>query len=142
MKGFLHKTEQGWMVDYPQAFNNGRLPLHPKDAEMVESAFNDGFTRDVYFEIVHVDVVVKEYLYYHINNISNKVPYAKLVNIYDDKSDREVKTSDYQKMAENSWEGCDGCTEDDKYFYIKGYMAAMIGKEINNSESWGKETGY
>ena len=45
-------------------------------------------------------------------------------------------------MAENSWEGCDGCTEDDKYFYIKGYMAAMNGKEINNSESWGKETGY
>ena len=135
MKGFLHKTEEGWMVDYPRAFNKCILPLHPKDAEMVESAFNDGFTRDVYFEIVHVDVVDKEYL-------RNRVPYAKLVNIYADKSDRKVKISAYQKMAENSWEGCDGCTENDKYFYIKGYMAAMIGKEINNSESWGKETGY
>jgi hypothetical protein len=135
MKGFLHKTEEGWMVDYPQAFNNGRLPLHPKDVEMVKSVFTSSFTRDIEFEIIHVDVVVKEYL-------SNKVPYAKLVNIIPDKSDREVKISAYQKMAENSWEGCDGCTEGDKYFYIKGYMAAMLGKEINNSESWGKETGY
>ena len=102
---------------------------------MVESAFTSAFTRDIDFEIVYVDVVVKEYL-------SNKVPYAKLVNQYADKSDREVKISAYKEMAENSWEGCDGCTEDDKYFYIKGYMEAMLGKEINYSESWGKETGY
>ena len=135
MKGFLNKSEQGWVVDYAQPFNNHRLPLHPKDVEMVESFFTAKFTRDINFEIVHVDEVVKEYL-------SNKVPYAKLVNIYADKSDREVKISAYREMAENSWEGCDGCTEDDKYFYIKGYMAAMLGKEINNSESWGKETGY
>jgi hypothetical protein len=80
MKGFLHKTEQGWMVDYPRAFNKCILPLHPKDAEMVESAFNDGFTRDVYFEIVHVDVVDKEYL-------SNRVPYAMLVNKIDHSDD-------------------------------------------------------
>ena len=91
--------------------------------------------RDVDFEIVHVDEVVKEYL-------SNKVPYAKLVNQYADKSDREVKLSAYKEMAENSWEGCDGCTEDDKYFYIKGYVAALCRSEIDNSESWGKETGY
>jgi len=26
-------------------------------------------------------------------------------------------------LAENSWEGCDGCTEDDKYFYMKGFQA-------------------
>ena len=69
MKGFLHKTEEGWMVDYPRAFNKCILPLHPKDVEMVDSSF----TRDVDFEIIHVDVVVKEYL-------SNRVPYAKLVN--------------------------------------------------------------
>ena len=71
MKGFLHKTEEGWMVDYPQAFNNGRLPLHPKDAEMMESAFTDKFTRDVDFEIV------KEYTDRHTNQVQS---YAKLVN--------------------------------------------------------------
>jgi len=135
MKGFLHKTERGWFVGPTNDMAGVIYPLHPKDVEMVESAFTSSFTRDIEFEIIHIDVVVKEYL-------SNKVPYAKLVNIIPDKSDREVKISDYQKMAENSWEGCDGCTEDDKYFYIKGYMAAMLGKEINNSETWGKETGY
>jgi len=133
MKGLLHKSEQGWMVDYSQAFNNGRLPLHPKDVEMVDSIFTAKFTRDVDFEII------KEYIDKHTNQVQS---YAKLVNITSDKSDREVKLSAYKEMAENSWEGCDGCTEDDKYFYIKGYMAAMNGKEINNSESWGKETGY
>ena len=142
MKGLLHKSEQGWFVGPTDNMAGVIYPLHPKDVEMVESAFTEKFTSDIYFEIIYVDVVVKEYLYYHINNISNKVPYAKLVNMIPDKSDREVKLSAYKEMAENSWEGCDGCTEDDKYFYIKGYMAAMLGKEINYSESWGKETGY
>jgi hypothetical protein len=135
MKGFLYQRELGWFVKAANDMSEVIYLLHPKDAEMMESDFTDKFTRNVEFEIIHVDEVVKEYL-------SNKVPYAKLVNIIPDKSDREVKISAYQKMAENSWEGCDGCTEDDKYFYIKGYMAAMLGKEINNSESWGKETGY
>jgi len=135
MKGFLYQRELGWFVKATNDMSEVIYLLHPKDAEMMESAFTDKFTRNVEFEIIHVDEVVKEYL-------SNKVPYAKLVNITPDKSDREVKISYYQKMAENSWEGCDGCTEDDKHFYIKGYMAAMLGKEINNSESWGKETGY
>ena len=133
MKGFLNKSEQGWVVDYAQPFNNYRLPLHPKDAEMVDSMFTAKFTRDVSFEIV------KEYTDEHTNQVQS---YAKLVHQYADKSDREVKISAYQKMAENSWEGCDGCTEDDKYFYIKGYVAALCRSEINNSESWGKETGY
>jgi hypothetical protein len=133
MKGFLNKTEQGWVVDYGQPFNNGRLPLHPKDVEMVGFAFTSAFTRDIDFEIV------KEYTDEHTNQVQS---YAKLVKPQADKTERKVKLKAYQEMAENSWEGCDGCTEDDKYFYIKGYMAAMLGKEINYSESWGKETGY
>ena len=135
MKGLLHKTEQGWFVGPTDDMAGVIYRLHPKDEEMMDSIFTAKFTKDVNFEIIYVDVVDKEYL-------SNKVPYAKLVNMIPDKSDREVKLSTYKEMAENSWEGCDGCTEDDKYFYIKGYMVAMLGKEINNSESWGKETGY
>jgi hypothetical protein len=133
MKGLLHKTERGWFVRPTNDISGVIYPLHPKDEEMVESAFTSSFIRYIEFEIV------KEYNDKHTNQVQS---YAKLVNITPDKSDREVKISAYQKMAENSWEGCDGCTEDDKYFYIKGYMAAMNGKEINNSESWGKETGY
>lgn len=28
-----------------------------------------------------------------------------------------------KQLAEESWEGCDGCTETDKYFWTKGYQA-------------------
>ncbi len=27
------------------------------------------------------------------------------------------------ELAEESWEGCDGCDENDKYFFIKGFQA-------------------
>jgi len=133
MKGFLNKTERGWFVGPTNDMAGVIYPLHPKDEEMVESAFTSSFTRDIEFEIV------KEYTDKHTNQVQS---YAKLVKPQADKTERKVKLNAYQEMAENSWEGCDGCTEDDKYFYIKGYMAAMLGKEINNSESWGKETGY
>ena len=129
MKGFLYQRELGWFVKATNDMAEVIYLLHPKDAEMMESAFTDKFTRDVDFEIV------KEYTDEHTNQVQS---YAKLVKPQADKTERKVKLKAYQEMAENSWEGCDGCTEDDKYFYIKGYMAAMNGKEINNSESWGK----
>ena len=28
-----------------------------------------------------------------------------------------------KQLAEEYWEGCDGCTEQDKYFWTKGYQA-------------------
>ena len=133
MKGFLYQRELGWFVKATNDMAEVIYLLHPKDAEMMESAFTDKFTRDVDFEIV------KDYADEHTNQVQS---YAKLVKPQADKTERKVKLKAYQEMAENSWEGCDGCTEDDKYFYIKGYMAAMLGKEINYSESWGKETGY
>jgi len=27
------------------------------------------------------------------------------------------------ELAEESWEGCDGCDENDKYFFMKGFQA-------------------
>ena len=131
MKGLLHKTERGWFVGPTNDMAGVIYPLHPDEPISWNQAVNGG--GEVEYEIV------KEYTDKHTNQVQS---YAKLVNIYADKSDRGVKISSYQKMAENSWQGCDGCTENDKYFYIKGYMAAMLGKEINYSETWGKETGY
>ena len=131
MKGLLHKTERGWFVGPTNDMAGVIYPLHPDEPISWNQAVNGG--GEVEYEIV------KEYTDKHTNQVQS---YAKLVNIYADKSDIKVKISAYQKMAENSWEGCDGCTENDKYFYIKGYMAAMLGKEINYSEIWGKETGY
>ena len=80
MKGLLHKTEQGWFVGPTDDMAGVIYPLHPKDEEMMDSIFTAKFTKDVNFEIIYVDVVGKEYL-------SNKVPYAKLVNMTPDKSD-------------------------------------------------------
>jgi len=35
------------------------------------------------------------------------------------KSKEEIK-----QLAENYWEGCDGCDANDKYFFIKGFEGA------------------
>ena len=133
MKGFLYQRELGWFVKATNDMAEVIYLLHPKDAEMMESVFTDKFNRLVDFEIV------KEYTDEHTNQVQS---YAKLVKPQADKTERKVKLKAYQEMAENSWEGCDGCTEDDKYFYIKGYVAALCRSEIEYSESWGKETGY
>lgn len=133
MKGLLHKSEQGWFVGPTDNMAGTIYPLHPKYANSYDSEY------EYYGAIGFKPEIVKEYTDEHTNQVQS---YAKLVKPQADKTERKVKISDYQKMAENSWEGCDGCTEDDKYFYIKGYMAAMFGKEINYSESWGKDTGY
>ena len=42
-----------------------------------------------------------------------------------------------KQLAEESWEGCDGCTEQDKYFWTKGYQAGYnraTPKEISDIE--------
>ena len=41
------------------------------------------------------------------------------------------------KMAEESWEGCDGCDEKDKYFWMSGFRAGyfrVIPDEISDEE--------
>ena len=38
-----------------------------------------------------------------------------------------------KQIAEQSWESCDGCTEEDKYFWINGFMrAANLFGDIDN----------
>ena len=71
MKGFLYKTELGWVVGPTNDMPAVIYLLHPKDAEMVESAFTEKFTSDIDFEIV------KEYTDKHTNQVQS---YAKLVN--------------------------------------------------------------
>ena len=52
-----------------------------------------------------------------------------------------------KKLSEESWEGCDGCTEQDEIMYkngyVKGYNAAIadLPKKISDEqiEKWAKE---
>jgi hypothetical protein len=39
---------------------------------------------------------------------------------------RMERVSELQGMAEQAWEGCDGCTEQDKDIWVKGYMAGAL----------------
>lgn len=32
----------------------------------------------------------------------------------------------FRKLAEESWEGCDGCDDNDKNFFINGFVTAMF----------------
>ncbi len=47
--------------------------------------------------------------------------------------------SELQGMAEQAWEGCDGCTEQDKDIWLKGYIAGAMrftnSKEIQPSKA-------
>ncbi len=37
-----------------------------------------------------------------------------------------------KKLAEQAWEGCDGCNESDKHFWISGFIAGYIRKTSEN----------
>ena len=52
----------------------------------------------------------------------------------------EIPTSSQTEISDESWEGCDGCTEQDEIMYkngyVKGYNAAIaeLPKEISDEE--------
>lgn len=52
--------------------------------------------------------------YYPLNSEAKELDLPLLPNPFE-----EV---DIKKLAENSWEGCDGCNETDEYFWKKGFM--------------------
>ena len=40
--------------------------------------------------------------------------------------DRRLKIKEIEKLAEKQWEGCHGCDENDKYFWINGFVIGYI----------------
>jgi hypothetical protein len=79
MKGTLHKTEQGWIVEYAK---HSELPLHPDDVKQIEEdakVFDNIEARiaaypDVKFEIVNVwEGGMYPYRY------AKLIPHAKLI---------------------------------------------------------------
>ena len=102
MKGKLHKTDEGWIVRYIQEDPRDplpELPLHPEYQTILPLDLDlDG--KEVEFDwCVIVD-----------HDTGKGREYAKLIQ-------------PREKISNESWEGCDGCTEQDKYFWTKGYQA-------------------
>jgi len=45
-------------------------------------------------------------------------------------SDYTDKVVKLRKEAEDSWEGCDGCTDNDKSMWINGYIRGALANQI------------
>ena len=37
-----------------------------------------------------------------------------------------------EQLAETQWEGCHGCDENDKYFWINGFVHGYLNAKIDN----------
>jgi hypothetical protein len=79
-----------------------------------------------------------EYLFTHL------FPYLDFSNVEDRikirQFEQDALNMEGKQLADESWEGCDGCTEQDEVMYkngyAKGYSAAMaeLYKEISDEE--------
>lgn len=134
MKGTLHKNKvEGWLVLYTVEETWDRcIPIHP-DYEKYYFLDDDTDGKEVEFEIVQVAV----------DNNGTVVNYSRLIKPSVDKLGNEDVPKlgyDVEKLARQSWEGCDGCTEQDEVMYnngyVKGYNAAIseLPKEISDEE--------
>ena len=120
MKGTLHKTEIGWVVRWPQEDPRDPLPellLHPEYQTILPLDL-DLEGNEVEFDWC---VIVEHYT-------GKGKEYAKLIQ-------------PREKASNKSWEGCDGCTEQDEVMYkngyVKGYNAAIaeLPKEISDDRT-------
>jgi hypothetical protein len=39
-----------------------------------------------------------------------------------------------EQLAEKQWEGCQGCDENDKYFWINGFVVGYLNARVENLE--------
>jgi hypothetical protein len=46
-----------------------------------------------------------------------------------------MTVEEIKKLAENAWKGCDGCDENDKHFWINGYVIGYLNAEVKNIEN-------
>ena len=46
-----------------------------------------------------------------------------------------MTVEEIKKLAENAWEGCYGCDENDKHFWINGYVIGYLNAEVKNIEN-------
>jgi len=45
-----------------------------------------------------------------------------------------MTVQEIEQLAETQWEGCHHCDENDKYFWIKGYVIGYLHARVDNIE--------
>jgi hypothetical protein len=45
-----------------------------------------------------------------------------------------MTTKEIEQLAETQWEGCNGCDENDKYFWISGFVIGYLNARVDNLE--------
>lgn len=132
MKGYLHKTEEGWFIIYDQrtmqdpSAEDGMLPLHPHDVAVFSFSFYNGKVVD--FEIIQYDGTIP------ISNAWNG--YAKLIDSYPVSDDCEevnnwdnfVEQKNKELLAEeyaNSKSSSEVFRDAHKEDFITGYNKAI-----------------
>jgi hypothetical protein len=43
-----------------------------------------------------------------------------------------MTTDQLRQLAESQWEGCHGCDENDKNFWINGFMIGYLNAKVDN----------
>ena len=126
MKGTLTKLDNQWMVRYDTFQNDHSYPLPAYNFLPLHPEYQTILPLDLDLEGNEVEfdwcVIVEHYT-------GKGKEYAKLIQ-------------PREKIVDESWEGCDGCTEQDEIMYkngyVKGYNAAIgeLPKEISDEEMY------
>lgn len=40
-----------------------------------------------------------------------------------------------EQLAETQWEGCQGCDENDKYFWVNGFLMGYLNARVENIDN-------
>jgi hypothetical protein len=46
----------------------------------------------------------------------------------------KMNVEEIKQLAESAWEGCQGCDENDKYFWINGFTIGYLNARVDNIE--------
>jgi hypothetical protein len=46
-----------------------------------------------------------------------------------------MTVQEIRKIAEAKWEGCDGCDDNDKNFWVNGFVIGYLNAEVKNIEN-------
>ena len=129
MKGILHKTEQGWVVNYNYSVNKNdwyTLPLHPDFIEMMDTCFTSKFSQEIEFDMVtewgNGEVGVNGLTYAKL--IKHSVDTNEMVFSQTEISDDKLFQQAIKAMEEMYGSGCD--EEIDAYFRGAKWMQEQL----------------